>query len=223
MNTFTEENYIKAIYQLSERSAASISTNALAEQMNTRAASVTDMLKKLALKKLINYQPYQGFNLTSKGRKLALHVLRKHRLWELFLVDTLNFSWDEVHDIAEQLEHINSPKLVDRLDAFLDFPEADPHGDPIPDENLVFRTKRAQRLCDMKILQPLRISGVMDHSPLFLKFMVQHQLQLGEVILIEDVNGYDASMRIKTSSDRIVFISATAAQNILTRPHHGSK
>ncbi len=223
MNTYAEENYIKAIYQLSERLEENISTNALAEEMRTSAASVTDMLKKLAVKKLISYRRYKGFKLTAKGNRLALNVIRKHRLWELFLVDTLKFSWDEVHDVAEQLEHIKSPKLVDRLDAFLKFPSTDPHGDPIPDEALVFRAKRARRLSELDHAQTLQISGVADHSPMFMQFMAKHELSMGGVIHIEERNSYDASLRIKTGNNKVVFISALAAHNILATPRHVSK
>src|SRR5476651_2113924 len=133
MNTFTEENYLKAIYHLSIQSE-SVSTNQIAAALNTKAASVTDMLKKLAEKELINYTKYQGVTLTAAGEKIALSIVRKHRLWEFFLVEKLNFKWDEVHDLAEELEHISSTDLINRLDEFLNFPRYDPHGDPIPDD-----------------------------------------------------------------------------------------
>lgn len=146
MNSLTEENYIKAIYKLCEKSADAVSTNAIAEKMHTKAASVSDMLKKLSKKKLINYRKYQGVTLTAKGEKLALAIVRKHRLWELFLVQKLNFKWDEVHDIAEQLEHIQSDELVKRIDKFLDHPKFDPHGDPIPDVNGKLHPQRSRLL-----------------------------------------------------------------------------
>ena len=130
----SEENYIKAIYHI-QQSVDTVSTNALAEQLKTKPASVTDMLKKLKTKKLLHYEPYQGVRLTAEGRKLALGIVRKHRLWEFFLVEKLQFGWDEVHEVAEELEHISSKKLIDKLDAYLDFPRFDPHGGPIPDEN----------------------------------------------------------------------------------------
>ena len=133
MVTLSEENYLKAIYHLGKLGGIAVSTNAIAEKIDTKASSVTDMLKKLADKNLVNYKKYQGVNLTEEGRLTAASVIRKHRLWEVFLVDKLNFSWDEVHDVAEQLEHIKSEKLINELDSFLAFPIEDPHGDPIPD------------------------------------------------------------------------------------------
>src|SRR6188768_3076308 len=130
--TFSEENYLKSIYHLTASLETEVSTNAIAEKMETKASSVTDMLKKLAEKDLVNYKKYQGVTLTEKGLLNAKMIVRKHRLWEVFLVEKLDFSWDEVHDVAEQLEHIKSEKLINKLDEFLDFPTEDPHGDPIP-------------------------------------------------------------------------------------------
>ncbi len=132
--TFSEENYLKAIYHLEKQHQEGVPTNAVAEMMSTKASSATDMVKRLAEKKLLHYKPYQGVRLTSEGKKHAIQVIRKHRLWETFLVEKLDFSWEEVHEIAEQLEHIKSEKLTNRLDKFLDFPKVDPHGDLIPDK-----------------------------------------------------------------------------------------
>ena len=135
MNSFTEENYLKAIYKLSLNGVQGVSTNAIADKLATKPSSVTDMIKKLADKKLVSYQKYQGVNLTKKGSDVAVSIIRNHRLWEVFLVEKLNFKWDEVHDLAEELEHINTHKLTERLDEFLGFPKFDPHGDPIPDKD----------------------------------------------------------------------------------------
>ena len=134
MFTFSEENYLKAIYHLEIDADKGISTNAIAKKLETKASSVTDMVKKLSEKKVVVYKKYQGVTLTDFGKKTAANVVRKHRLWEVFLVEKLDFSWDEVHDVAEQLEHIKSPKLINQLDSFLGFPTHDPHGDPIPDK-----------------------------------------------------------------------------------------
>ena len=133
--SFTEENYLKAVYHLSREIGESVSTNAIAESVSTSPASVNDMIKRLSSKNLLSHQKYKGAKLLPKGEKIALGIVRKHRLWEVFLVEKLNFKWDEVHEIAEQLEHINSPLLISRLDEFLGNPTVDPHGDPIPDEN----------------------------------------------------------------------------------------
>src|ERR1700712_3125592 len=139
MNTLAEENYLKSIFHLSLNDE-SVSTNNLAALLNTKASSVTDMLKKLAEKELINYIPYQGVSLTEAGKKIAVNIIRKHRLWEYFLVEKLNFKWDQVHDMAEEMEHISSNELIDRLDSFMGFPKYDPHGDPIPDCNGLLKT-----------------------------------------------------------------------------------
>ena len=134
MFSLSEENYLKSIYHLEAIHGKGISTNSIAKKLETKASSVTDMIKKLAEKEVLVYKKYQGVSLKTLGRKEAITIVRKHRLWEVFLVDKLNFSWDEVHDVAEQLEHIKSPKLIDELDVFLGFPKMDPHGDPIPDK-----------------------------------------------------------------------------------------
>ena len=131
--TTAEENYLKAIYHLSDGGKKSVSTNDVAGEMNTKPASVSDMLRKLGEKEVIEYRKYYGVNITDEGKKRALQTIRKHRLWEVFLVEKLNFAWDEVHEVAEELEHIQSPLLIQRLDAFLNYPKFDPHGDPIPD------------------------------------------------------------------------------------------
>src|ERR1700743_2860074 len=140
MNTLAEENYLKSIYHLSLNNE-SVSTNQIAASLSTSAASVTDMLKKLADKELINYARYQGVTLTPSGEKIAVHIIRKHRLWEYFLVEKLDFKWDEVHEMAEEMEHISSKELIDRLDRFMGYPKYDPHGDPIPDSNGNFTAK----------------------------------------------------------------------------------
>lgn len=140
MFSYVEENYLKAIYHLSDHGQKSVNTNAIAEEMSTTAASVSDMIKKLSQKKAVMYQKYRGVNVSAKGKDVALQVIRKHRLWEVFLVEKLKFKWDEVHEIAEQLEHIKSPLLITRLDDFLGYPKHDPHGDPIPNEHGEFST-----------------------------------------------------------------------------------
>ena len=131
--TISEENYIKTIFHL-QKEASQVSTTELAGALQTKPASITDMMKKLKQKKLINYKPYYGFRLSAEGKRVALGIIRRHRLWEFFLAEKLDFKWDEVHDIAEQLEHVSSKKLTDKLDAFLGYPKFDPHGDPIPDQ-----------------------------------------------------------------------------------------
>lgn len=212
--SFTEENYLKAIFHLNYKVDENVSTNAISEALNTKAASVTDMLKKLAEKGLINYEKYQGVTLTEIGQKKALTIVRKHRLWEVFLVDKLNFKWDEVHDIAEELEHINSETLMNRLEAFLDFPKRDPHGDPIPDKNGVLKSQELVPISKLKVGEMGVISGVREHSAEFLKYLVKTGLTLGESIHIKEIISFDGSIFINVSEKEIM-ISRDVAKNIL--------
>src|SRR5688572_672464 len=174
----SKENYIKAIFHLQEEDGV-VTTNALARQLDTRAASVTDMLKKLKTQKLLLYEKYQGFKLSPEGRKMALQIIRKHRLWELFLVEKLHFGWEEVHEMAEELEHISSKKLVDRLDEFLGFPKSDPHGDPIPDIHGKLSIKKQVSLLEMRINIPAIVSNITDQSAEMLDLLTHKGLALG--------------------------------------------
>lgn len=218
MNSFTEENYLKAIYKLTEQDTGEVSTNALAEKLGTKPASVTDMLKKLSAKKLINYQKYQGVSLTASGKKIAIHIIRKHRLWEVFLVKKLNFKWDEVHDIAEQLEHIDSDDLVEKLDSFLNFPRFDPHGDPIPNGKGKFPTEKSKLLSELETGKNAVMTGVVDHSPGFLRYLDKAGLGLGDEIKVKERNPYDQSLTIAVNKKQSVFISNEVARNILVSP-----
>jgi DtxR family Mn-dependent transcriptional regulator len=215
IHSFTEENYLKAIYHLSTGNSSVVSTNQIAEMTNTKAASVTDMLKKLAEKKLINYIKYQGVTLTETGKKAAVNIVRKHRLWEVFLVEKLGFKWDEVHDIAEELEHINSETLINRLDDFLGNPAADPHGDPIPDRSGTIYQKKLVKISDMLQNQSGVISGVSEHSSVFLKLLEKMGLTLGTKIMISELIEFDGSiiLIVNENSDRT--ISREVAKNIL--------
>ncbi len=215
MNSFTEENYIKAIYKLNENDNASVTTNAIAEQMHTKAASVTDMLKKLSVKKLIHYQKYQGVTLTIKGEKTALSIIRKHRLWEMFLVEKFNFKWDEVHDVAEQLEHIQSDKLIEELDKFLNYPKADPHGDPIPDAKGKLHIQKSKMLSLLSINDTCIMTGVVDHSTPFLQYLEHCGLVLGNEIRIKEILAFDKSLQITVNKKKLLFISNDVAKNIL--------
>lgn len=213
MNTFTEENYLKAIYHLSHESG-SVSTNQIAASLNTKAASVTDMLKKLADKELINYTKYQGVTLTVSGEKIAISIIRKHRLWEYFLVEKLNFKWDEVHDVAEELEHISSKELVDRLDSFMGYPKYDPHGDPIPDSKGQFKSHELKPISSLAVNTGGIISGVRDHSTAFLQYLEKTQLTIGKKIKVTEINDYDHSVILQIG-DKKVHISREVANNIL--------
>ncbi|WP_029284376.1 metal-dependent transcriptional regulator [Pedobacter sp. R20-19] len=214
MQSFTEENYLKIIYHLAEKTG-NVQTNAIAEQMQTKPASVTDMIKKLAEKGFVDYIKYQGVTLTEKGRNAAIEIVRKHRLWEVFLVDKLNFKWDEVHDVAEELEHIKSTALIERLDEFLGFPKSDPHGDPIPDKNGRFAKTQFTKLIDLKIGDQGTITGVSQHSSAFLKHLEKLGLTLGKQIEISDVTDFDGSVEILIAGKQIN-ISREVAKHILT-------
>lgn len=214
--TFSEENYLKTIYHLTIVSDSEISTNAIAEMMETKASSVTDMLKKLAEKDLLNYKKYQGVSLTEKGKLVAKMIVRKHRLWEVFLVEKLDFSWDEVHDIAEQLEHIKSEKLINKLDDFLGNPTEDPHGDPIPDVNGRIIKIEKQLLSELHENQMGICVGVKDTSSEFLKYLDKQGIALGSLIEIVAKESFDLSLKINVDS-RDLTISNKIASNLFVK------
>ena len=212
--SFSEENYIKAIYHLSVGGKEKVSTNALAESLNTAAASVSDMIIKLARKKLVSYKKYRGVNISEQGKGAALNVIRKHRLWEVFLTSKLKFNWDEVHEVAEQLEHIRSPLMIKRLDEFLAYPEFDPHGDPIPNENGKFKYKPHVPLSQVEPGQSGIIVSVNDNSSVFLKYLDKIGAHIGCKVKIQDKAEFDGSLEISIDNKR-VFISRKVSENIL--------
>ncbi len=215
--SFAEENYLKIIYRLSEGNNDDISTNAVAELTQTKAASVTDMLRKLAEKGWVNYQKYQGVRLSPEGEKIALGIVRKHRLWEVFLVEKMGFNWDEVHEIAEQLEHIESDMLIEKLDAFLEFPKTDPHGDPIPSKNGVMPELGYLHLADIKPGNRCVLMGVAKDSAVFLQLLTKMQLSLGSTLQIQEINAFDRSVSVSIDEASAVFISHEVAKNILVK------
>lgn len=214
--TRAEENYIKTIFHLGGNQSQLISTNAIAEQMETKPSSVTDMAKKLADKKLVNYVRYQGVSLTDLGIKTALSIIRKHRLWEVFLVKKLDFTWDEVHEVAEQLEHIKSEKLIDKIDELLDFPKYDPHGDPIPSKSGEFLERDKQQLSELKIGAHGICVGVKDTSAAFLKFLDKNHIALGNEITVLEKESFDDSLLIKIGQ-RELQISSQIATNLYVK------
>ena len=216
MQSYTEENYLKVIYHLSLSIDGLITTNAIAERVQTKAASVTDMMRKLSDKKLVNYQKYQGVSLTEAGRTVAINIVRKHRLWEVFLVNKLRFKWDEVHDIAEELEHINSSELIERLNEYLNFPTNDPHGDPIPDKNGQFGTEVFIKLSKLQNGQAGIIMGVSEHSSPFLKHLEKMQLTLGKHIVVLDIIGFDGSIELQVDNKNIN-VSREVAKHLLIK------
>ncbi|MBY0244676.1 MAG: metal-dependent transcriptional regulator [Sphingobacteriaceae bacterium] len=214
MQSFTIENYLKKIYHLTQRENKPVQTNAIADGMNTSAASVTDMIKKLSAKKLVNYTKYQGVTLTEEGNKKAINIIRKHRLWEVFLVNTLHFKWDEVHEIADQLEHVKSDVLIDRLEKHLNYPITDPHGDLIPDKNGLFKDVNFKPLNLLHQNQEATIVGVSEHSSSFLKRLEELNLIIGQKITFINVVDFDNSIEIKILDNQIN-ISKEIAKNIL--------
>ncbi|WP_026709647.1 metal-dependent transcriptional regulator [Flavobacterium filum] len=214
--TYSEENYIKVIYHLSLVSPKGINTNAIAGMIESKASSVTDMLKKLADKELVNYQKYQGVTLTQKGLHAAKMIVRKHRLWEVFLVEKLDFTWDEVHDLAEELEHIKSEKLINRLDEYLGFPKEDPHGDPIPDRYGQLVKVDKQLLSEILPSKKVICLGVKDSSPSFLKYLDKHQIALGSEIEVVNKESFDHSLSILINN-RQILISNKIASNLYVK------
>lgn len=214
--TFSEENYLKTIYHLTNLTDSEISTNAISEMMETKASSVTDMLRKLAEKDLVNYKKYQGVSLTDKGRLTAKMIVRKHRLWEVFLVEKLDFAWDEVHDIAEQLEHIKSEQLINKLDDFLGNPTEDPHGDPIPDAQGRMVNTDKQLLSELAENQIGICVGVKDSSAEFLKYLDKQAIALGSKIEIIAKESFDLSTKIKVNEKELT-ISNKIAGNLFVK------
>lgn len=211
--TLAEENYLKAIYHLEQQFKNGVSTNALAEEMNTKASSATDMVKKLADKNMLTHIPYQGATLSEAGRICAVKVIRRHRLWEVFLVEKLNFSWDEVHEVAEHLEHINSDKLVDELDAFLGYPTYDPHGDPIPDKEGKFTYIEKIVLAKSEVGATYKCIGVDDTSSKFLKYLDSNNIGLGTIIKVIHKEPFDNSLKLALGDTEIV-VSQSVAKNL---------
>lgn len=209
--TFSEENYLKTIYHLTNLLDSEISTNAIAEKMETKASSVTDMLKKLSEKNLVNYKKYQGVSLTPEGLHSAKMIVRKHRLWEVFLVDKLDFPWDEVHDIAEQLEHIKSEKLINKLDEFLNFPTEDPHGDPIPNADGQIIKVEKQLLSELAEKQIGVCVGVKDTSSEFLQYLDKQEIALGSKIEVISKESFDLSLKIKVGNKDLMISNKIAA------------
>ncbi len=215
MSSLTEENYLKAIYHLSLKADNKISLTAIAEEIKVNAASVVDMIKKLSEKGLINYDKVKGVRLTENGSKLALNIVRNHRLWEVFLLDKLGYSWDVVHEIAEQLEHIKHSELADRLDVFLGFPEYDPHGDPIPKSNGEVPKITNTLLSQIEIGKTCRVSAVKDTSPVFLQYLLRLSVSIGTKIKVVDKILYDSSLLIEIDANSKTTVSLKFAESLL--------
>lgn len=214
MLSSTEENYLKAIFKLSEQNPENISTNSIASAVRTAPASVTDMLRKLADKKLIHYEKYKGVQLTRKGREAAVMLIRNHRLWEVFLLDKLGFTWDQVHEVAEEMEHVRSPLLIERLEKFLGFPKFDPHGDPIPDAKGHINYHKQVSLIELKAGETARVVGVMEQSANFLRYLDKINLAINSAIQVLELNDYDNSRLVRLGENQ-VFVSEKVCGNLI--------
>ena len=213
MFSLAEENYLKAIYHLEQENKNGVSTNAIAEVMDTKPSSVTDMIQRLADKELLNYIRYKGVLLTDHGKKVAANVIRRHRLWEVFLVDKLDFHWDQVHDIAEQLEHVQSEDLITKLDAFLGHPDFDPHGDPIPDKHGNVKKTEKKLLSELEKNGKGVCVGVKETSSEFLQYLDTKKITIGTKIKVLGKEFFDGSMIIQVGRDQF-FISKKIADNL---------
>jgi DtxR family Mn-dependent transcriptional regulator len=212
----TEENYIKALYSLSERSKGfDTSTNEIAIKINTKPPSVSDMLRRLTAKKLVTYQKYKRVQLTKTGRQVAIQIIRKHRLWEVFLHEKLNFSWDEVHEVAEQLEHIHSEKLTARLEEYLGFPQYDPHGDPIPSASGELKEPKRLMLSEIGTGLSCQVVGVKDSSSDFLQYLRQMDVGIGTKIKVVEKIAFDSSLIVSFKKGKESTVSKKFADNVL--------
>ncbi len=215
--SFTEENYLKAIFKINERTNKAASTNAIAYQISTSAASVTDMLKRLSEKGLINYEKYKGVTLTPGGNRIATNLIRKHRLWEVFLVTKLNFSWEQVHEIAEELEHIKSDSLINRLDNFLGNPRFDPHGDPIPNAEGKFMIRNQTSMDQMLPGTSGVLVGVREHDVPFLEYLNDIKVNIGTEFTILDKIAFDESLKVVIDKEREMQLSREVSRNLLIK------
>lgn len=209
----SEENYIKAIYRLQQQEGM-VTTNEVAGSLKTKPASVTDMMKKLSAKKLLNYEPYQGFRLTAEGTRVALGIIRRHRLWEYFLAEKLRFTWDEVHEVAEDLEHVTNKKLIDKLDEFLGFPRVDPHGDPIPDANGRIEVTKKICLTELPLNKAAQVNSVSDQSSKILELLEHKKISIGTRLEIKKRFDFDESLEVRIGRQPAFTISKQLAENI---------
>jgi len=217
MNSYAEENYLKVIYKLSVIDKSRVITKSIADRIGTKPSSVTDMIRKLSEKKLLNYERYHGVKLTHEGKQIAINIIRKHRLWEEFLSEYLGFKWDEIHEIAEELEHINSDLLIEKLDRFLKYPKFDPHGDPIPDSEGKFPGTDSILLSELEPGSACIVTGLVDKSALFLRFLDELEIHIGsELVILREFN-FDLSVEIDVDKKNKHNISRKISENILIR------
>jgi len=217
MSSYIEENYLKAIYKQTERNKDGAYTNDIANELNVKAATVTEAFKKLGEKGLIFYEKYKAVTLTEAGRAVAIKTIRKHRLWEVFLVEKLGFKWDEIHPMAEELEHIGFEELTERLAKFLGNPEFDPHGDPIPDKNGKFAQNKSIKLTSIGVGKTVAMTGIENHTPSFLQHLDKLNLKLGAEITIKELVEFDQSILVSVNNKKEFYLSQEIACNILCK------
>lgn len=210
--TTSEENYLKAIFHL-QGGDGNVSTTEVAEKLQTKPASVTDMMKKLNAKKLLHYKPYHGFTLSAEGKRIALFIIRRHRLWEYFLSEKLHFEWNEVHSLAEELEHVSSRQLIDRLDKFLGYPQFDPHGDPIPDSKGKIRHISKISLLQLEFNQPAEVCQVTNQSDEMLELLRHKNIGIGTRVEVKKHFDFDHSIELKIKNANVT-VSEQLAKNI---------
>ena len=209
---FSEENYLKTLYKLEDQQVKKVNNIALSKALDLNPATVLEMVRKLSSKKLVDISPDKSIKLTDKGKKKALSTIRKHRIWEVFLVDKLKYKWNEVHELAEQLEHIESDDLVKRLETFLGFPSVDPHGDPIPDENGKMKKVKTQPLTEGPLKRKLKIIALGNSSDEFLKYLDKVGLTIGDTIEVSEIEDFDKSITLLHKKNSITLSNAAASQ-----------
>ncbi len=214
MNSLTEENYLKALFNIASE-AGEVNVNELSKRLGIKMPTVTSMMKKLAEKKLVHYESYKPLHLTEKGKKEAGLIIRKHRLTEMFLVEKMNFGWEDVHDVAEQIEHIQSPAFFDKMDELLGYPKIDPHGSPIPDKNGKIVWKEYNKLSDCKAGEAVRLAAVINTSSEFLKYLNSRELRLEIKIKIKSVEAFDKSMIVSYGKRKTEILSNIVCERLL--------
>jgi len=214
MHSYTEENYLKALFNLADEKGE-VSVNELSKGLGIKMPTVNSMMKKLAAQKLVHYESYKPLRLTEKGKREAGLIIRKHRLTEMYLAEKMGFGWEEVHAIAEQVEHIQSPEFFERMDALLGCPKTDPHGSPIPDKNGKIEWLQYSKLSECKAGETVKLAAVLHTSPDFLKFLNSRELQLGHKITILSVEPFDQSMVISYGKRHQEVISSLASERLL--------
>jgi len=215
--TIAEENYLKFIYSKSRNNDIFVNTTDISTNFNIAASSVTDMFKKLKAKKLIKYEPYKGVLLTKSALHKVKQLIRRHRLWEVFLSQKLGFGWDEVHDIAEELEHISSLKLINKLDEYLSFPQFDPHGDPIPNVEGVMPEMKLIPLSKIPLKSKFTINAVCNQQASFLSELAKMKIAIGAKGCIIDKNNFDESIYVLLQSSKHIYLSKQMSENILVK------